>query len=103
MDTKSEIKEILSQEQYQLPQKEKNKLLLPLLTEEVKKSMEFSPILNKFYSTLGKSPDDYKDLIDIPPIPVSMFFCFASLYLPSFLPYQYLGVSFFNYLCLTTQ
>ena len=35
--------------------------------------MEFSPLLKKFYSTLGKKPDDYETIADIPPIPVKMF------------------------------
>ena len=73
MDTASKIKEILSQQQYQITQKEKNSLLLALLRERIKANMEFSPILKKFYNTMGKNPDNYEKLADIPPIPVSMF------------------------------
>ena len=59
MDSQSKIEEILSQEQYKLTQEKKNRLLLPLLSERIRLNIEFSPLLKKFYSTLGKNIDDY--------------------------------------------
>ena len=73
MDIKSKIKEIISQEQYKITQKEKDSLLLPLLKERIKANIEFSPIIKKFYASLGKGLESFEELADIPPIPVSMF------------------------------
>lgn len=73
MDSRIKIKEIISQEQYKISPHEKEKLLLPLLIERIKENMRFSPIIKKFYLTLGKFPDRYEKLSDIPPLPVSMF------------------------------
>ncbi len=70
---KPNINEIISQEQYKITQKEKDKKLIPLLTERVKENVEFFPMLKEFYLTLGRNPDYYFSLSDIPPIPVSMF------------------------------
>ncbi|MFX0072194.1 MAG: iron-containing alcohol dehydrogenase [Candidatus Hermodarchaeota archaeon] len=70
---KPNINEIISQEQYKLTQKEKNKLLLPILIDQIKQNINFSPILKEFYLSMGRNPDYYFNLYDIPPIPVSMF------------------------------
>nr|MDO8110718.1 acyl-protein synthetase [Candidatus Sigynarchaeota archaeon] len=73
MDIKSAINDLLSQEQYKVSQADKERALLPILAQQVKDNIAFSPSLKKFYTALGISPDGYKAVADIPPIPVSMF------------------------------
>ncbi|MHA1794315.1 MAG: LuxE/PaaK family acyltransferase [Promethearchaeota archaeon] len=74
MDINLIIKELLSKNQFGTTQSEKNKLLLPIIKEEIRHAMEKSPNLKKFYETLGKrDPDQYSSLDEVPPIPVTMF------------------------------
>jgi len=67
------VNDIIAQEQFQVLQIEKDKVLLPVLAQQVKDNMAFSPQLKKFYTTFGKDPSAYSSIADIPPIPVSMF------------------------------
>ncbi|WP_371802843.1 LuxE/PaaK family acyltransferase [Candidatus Lokiarchaeum ossiferum] len=73
MDPSAQVKELIAQVQFQLPHQEKEPLLLEILRSQIVHNMEVSPELQKFYSSLGKLPDHYTALVDIPPLPVSMF------------------------------
>ena len=73
MDLPAQIKQLISQSQFQMSFQEKEPLLLDVLRAQIKQNMTFSPELQKFYSSLGIHPDQYTSLVDIPPIPVSMF------------------------------
>ncbi|QEE15402.1 acyl-protein synthetase [Promethearchaeum syntrophicum] len=73
MDIKARIKDLIVQDQFKLLQSSKDKLLLPILKAQIINNMEFSPNLKKFYLTMGKNPDDYESVSEIPSIPVSMF------------------------------
>ncbi len=70
---KSNIDEFFANEQFTMNQKTKHKLLLPLIAERIREHIEFSPILREFYLSIGRNPDYYFSLSQIPPIPVSMF------------------------------
>ena len=70
---KPNINEIFSHEQFILTQEEKDKLFLPLITDGIRENMEFSSMLREFYLSIGRNPDYYFSLSQIPPIPVSMF------------------------------
>ncbi|MEX2684097.1 MAG: acyl-protein synthetase [Candidatus Sigynarchaeota archaeon] len=73
MDLKQAVNDLIAQEQFRVLQIEKEKALLPILAQQIKDNMAFSPQLKKFYTTLGKDPSEYARVADIPPIPVSMF------------------------------
>ena len=73
MDIKERVSELITQDQFKLSQAKKEEMLLPVLKSQILENMAFSPNLNKFYSTLGKDPNDYNSISEIPPIPVSMF------------------------------
>lgn len=67
------MNDLISQDQFKMPQADKERILLPVLARQVQEAMAFSPILRKFYTTLGIPPDKYTCIADIPPVPVSMF------------------------------
>ncbi len=67
------MNDVIAQEQFKILQVEKEKALLPILAQQVKDNIAFSPQLKKFYTSLGKDPSTYTGIADIPPIPVSMF------------------------------
>jgi hypothetical protein len=73
VDLAEQINNLISQAQFQVLQKDKELALLSILREQIKRNMDFSPHLKKFYLSLGKYPEEYQGLIDIPPIPVSAF------------------------------
>ncbi|MHA1863119.1 MAG: LuxE/PaaK family acyltransferase [Candidatus Thorarchaeota archaeon] len=67
------IESIIANEQYQIPQEEKEHVLLPFIRKQVKNSMESSPALKKFYSSYNSKPEEIESLTDLAPIPVTMF------------------------------
>ncbi len=67
------MNDLIAQEQFKILQAEKEKALLPVLAQQIKDNIAFSPQLKKFYTSLGKDPSTYASVADIPPIPVSMF------------------------------
>ena len=70
MDINLEIDKLIIGDQYNLNAKEKEKILLPILLEQIKKNKKTN--LKIFYNRLTQS-DNVKKLIDIPPLPVSLF------------------------------
>jgi phenylacetate-coenzyme A ligase PaaK-like adenylate-forming protein len=73
LDIKQAVNDLIAQEQFRIPQAEKDRVLLPILAQQVKDNMAFSQQLQKFYTSSGKDPSTYASIADIPPIPVSMF------------------------------
>jgi phenylacetate-coenzyme A ligase PaaK-like adenylate-forming protein len=67
------IESIISNEQYQITQEEKERILLPFIKQQVANSIEASPALNKFYRSYNSTPSEIKNLEDVAPIPVTMF------------------------------
>lgn len=67
------MNDLIGRDQYHVSQSDKERLLLPILAQQITENSAFSPALQKFYATLGKDPSLYEHITDIPPIPVSMF------------------------------
>jgi len=67
------VESLIANEQYGLPQKEKEQYLLPLLREQVARSIEKSDNMRRFYEAYDTSPDNTKSIGSIAPLPVTMF------------------------------
>ncbi|MFW9964806.1 MAG: acyl-protein synthetase [Candidatus Sifarchaeia archaeon] len=67
------IESIIANDQYEIPQKDKEYILLPFIKQQVQASMESSPLLRKFYKSYNSTPEAIESLNDLAPIPVSMF------------------------------
>ncbi|MFW9767191.1 MAG: acyl-protein synthetase [Candidatus Thorarchaeota archaeon] len=67
------IEEIIANDQYQVSQQEKEQVLLPLVKQQVRASMDSSPALRKFYESFNSTPEEITSLADVAPIPVTMF------------------------------
>jgi len=70
---KETIDGIIAAKQYRMAQKDKEKLLLPLFQEKVRRSIEHSRHMRSFYERMAFDPDKMSLLSDIPPLPVTMF------------------------------
>ncbi|MFW9861310.1 MAG: acyl-protein synthetase [Candidatus Thorarchaeota archaeon] len=67
------IESMIANDQFQMPQQDKEQILLPFIKQQVHASMESSLPLRKFYKSYSSTPEDIKALRDVAPIPVSMF------------------------------
>jgi hypothetical protein len=68
-----EIDRIISNDQNQLLQEEKEAMLLPVIKDRVKHSMKHSPHMKSFYEKLEIKPSEIKHISEVPPLPVTMF------------------------------
>jgi len=73
LDQNQIIKEIISADQFKIPQKEKEAKLIPIFKEQIKNQINNSENLKSFYNKFRVKIDEIKSLEDIPPIPVNMF------------------------------
>jgi hypothetical protein len=71
MDINKEIDFLIDVEQYSLSSKEKEKKIFPILVEQIKRQTENKLLMN-FYNNLCPL-NNIKKMIDIPPLPVSLF------------------------------
>jgi len=71
MDINEKINELIIREQYSLNTEEKEREIVPILLEQIKKQTQNKSLMN-FYKKLGPI-ENIKKLIDIPPIHVSLF------------------------------
>jgi len=71
MDINKKINELIVGEQYSLSAKEKEKEMFPILLEQLKNQTK-NKIMDSFYKKL-KPLNEIKSLLDVPPIPVSLF------------------------------
>jgi len=67
------VETIIAHEQFKIPQVEKEKILLPLIKQQVQDSIDSSAALRKFYNTYNSNPGDITKISDLAPIPVTMF------------------------------
>ena len=67
------VESLISRDQFNLPQEEKERLILPLLKEQVIRSIKLNEHMNKFYASYNTTPDNIECITDITPLPVSMF------------------------------
>ncbi len=73
MDKEQLIKSIIAADQFKIPQKEKEAMLLPIFKEQLKGQVKNSEHLKSFYQKFNLNIDGLKTIEDIPPIPVNMF------------------------------
>lgn len=67
------VESLIANQQYDIPQNEKEQYLLPLLREQVARSIERSDNMKRFYEAYDTSPDSIKTIASIAPLPVTMF------------------------------
>lgn len=67
------IDELIKGHQYSLPQADKEQQLLEILRGQCQEMAAHSVPYGLFLSRLGKPAEEWKSLLDIPPLPVSMF------------------------------
>lgn len=72
-DLDRRIDALLSGPQYALGATEKRAVLLPILCEQCRRMAESCLEYGRFLDRLGRPPDSWHDLADIPPLPVAMF------------------------------
>jgi len=68
-----QIDALLKGPQYEIPQREKEELLLPLFRDLCRSMAESCPPYGRFLERLGTPIPNWCRLADIPPLPVSMF------------------------------
>ncbi|MFX0134831.1 MAG: acyl-protein synthetase [Candidatus Hodarchaeota archaeon] len=73
MDQDQIIKEIITANQYNLAQKEKEAKLLPIFKEQIKTQIDSLDNLKSFYNKFNVNIDNINSLNELPPIPVNMF------------------------------
>jgi hypothetical protein len=69
----AEVEELIRGPQYALPQAEKERRLLPLIARSCREMAERCPPYARFLDRLGGGVEDWASLIEIPPLPVTMF------------------------------
>ena len=67
------IKDIISADQFQISQKEKEIKLLPIFKEQITNQMESLTNLKSFYEKFGVDIEKLNSINKVPPIPVNMF------------------------------
>ena len=67
------LENLLKKNQYSLTSKEKYDLLLPLLKDGIKDSLEKNKFIRTWYKKLNLNPDSIYKIEDIPFLPVQMF------------------------------
>jgi phenylacetate-coenzyme A ligase PaaK-like adenylate-forming protein len=74
MDTEAiTVDSLIANDQYQLAQPEKEKMLLPVFQEQVQHSMETNESMKRFYESFKSTPQNLQHITDIAPLPVTMF------------------------------
>ncbi len=68
-----DVETLIKEEQYTIPQAQKEKVLLNIMKEQIKAGIERNQYLKNFYTTFGVDVDSLQHLVDIPPIPVNLF------------------------------
>jgi hypothetical protein len=67
------VEELIRGPQYALPQAEKERRLLPLIVRSCREMAARCPPYARFLDRLGGGAEDWASLIEIPPLPVTMF------------------------------
>ena len=67
------IKEIITADQFEISQKEKENKLLPIFKEQITNQIERLTNLKSFYEKFGVDIEKLNSINKVPPIPVSMF------------------------------
>ena len=63
------IEDLLKSGQYDLPQEQKERVLLPLLRDLCRSMGERCPAYGRFLKRLGSPIETWRTLADIPPLP----------------------------------
>ncbi len=69
----AQIEVLIKNRQYSTPQSEKEQTLLPLLQAQCQWMADASPEYRLFLTRLGHPIEQWQSLLEIPPLPVSMF------------------------------
>lgn len=72
-ETTEKIDELIKGPHYQIPQTEKEAILLPVFQDVCTEMKEKCPEYKRFLERLGKPVDSWLALHEIPPVPVTMF------------------------------
>lgn len=69
----ADVDSLISNDQYLLPQAEKETKLLAIFREQIRHTIEVNEHMERFYHSFGVDPEQIHHIADISPLPVTMF------------------------------